>query len=189
MILGGDEFGHSQKGNNNAYCQDNEISWLNWDLNPDQKALREFVRQVIQLRKNEPALHRRTFFQGRSIRGKDVKDISFFEPSGKEMPDEAWASDFVRCLGIRLAGDAIEEMDELGNRVVGDTLFLLLNAHHETIPFTLPPIPQSHDWEVVLDTSEVDLKPHLMRRGVLFELKGRSTAMLRVSKKSNQAGS
>ena len=103
------------------------------------------------------------------------------------MTDEGWSAAFVRSLGILLAGDRIEEMDELGNRVVGDTLFLMFNAHHETIPFTPPPIPPAQAWQVLFDTSEPSIKIHALRRGVLYELKGRSTAALRVIKKNTPA--
>jgi isoamylase len=184
MLRGGDETGQTQKGNNNAYCQDNEISWLHWDLTPDQRALLEFVRRVIHLRREQPVLHRGTFFQGRSIRGKDIKDISFFDPSGKEMTDEAWSAGFVRSLGIRLAGDLIDELNELGDRIVGDTLLLLFNAHHESIQYALPSLPVGFVWDHILDTSEARTDPHAMRRGVRFELKGRSTAMLKIAKRA-----
>src|SRR5579885_378779 len=105
MICGGDELGHTQNGNNNAYCQDNELTWLNWELNDEQKAFLDFVRQATQLRKDHPVFRRRDFLQGHPLRGEGIKDISFFEPSGQEMTDEAWNAGFVRCVGLRLAGD------------------------------------------------------------------------------------
>ncbi len=114
MLCGGDEAGRTQSGNNNAYCQDNEISWLHWDLTADQKKFREFVRRVIALRMEHPVFKRRKFFQGRALRGSGVKDISFFEPNGEEMADAAWNSAFVKCLGIRLAGDALGGIDVKG---------------------------------------------------------------------------
>jgi glycogen operon protein len=189
MLRGGDESGQTQQGNNNAYCQDNEVSWLPWDLNADQKALLEFSRTVIRMRRENPVFQRRTFFQGRSLRGKEIKDITFFEPSGQEMTDQAWAADFVRCIGMRLAGDMIEEVDEAGNRIIGDTLFLIFNAHHETIPFTLPPLPPKLSWMLMLDTSETFTEPHLMRRGVLYEVKGRTTVCLRAAKEAEEGNS
>lgn len=184
MLRGGDELGQTQSGNNNAYCQDNPTSWIDWDLNPEQKSLLEFVRQVVRIRHRQPVLQRRTFFQGRSIRGKEVKDITFFDPSGKEMTDQAWTAGFVRCLGIRLAGDMIEEKDERGNRIVGDTLLLLFNGHHETVQFTFPAVPSDCSWQLLVDTSEPALQPHVIRRGVRFENKARSTALFRVGKDS-----
>ena len=153
-----------------------------WDLNPENKALLEFVRTLIQIRHKQPTLQRRTFFQGRSIRAKEVKDITFLEPSGKEMTDKAWSADFVRCLGMRLAGDMIEEKDERGNRIVGDTLLFMFNAHHETVEFTFPAVPSNCSWELLVNTAETALEPRVIRRGVRFELKGRSTALFRVGK-------
>jgi len=189
MIRGGDELSQTQDGNNNAYCQDNPISWIHWDLNSEQKKFLEFVKQIIQIRHQQPVLQRHTFFQGRSLRGKDVKDITFLDPSGNEMTDQSWAADFVRCLGIRLAGDMIEEQDEKGNRIVGDTLLILLNGHFEAIQFTLPALPPYQSWQLLLDTSEVAMRPHPIRRGVRFELKGRSTALFRARRDSERRGS
>lgn len=125
MILGGDEFGRTQQGNNNAYCQDNPITWFDWNLTADQKELLEFARTLVHFRRSSPVLKRRKFFQGRRIRGSEIKDISWFSPAGREMTDEEWNSDFVRCLGMRLAGDAITERDPRGHAVTGDTLLIL----------------------------------------------------------------
>jgi len=155
MILAGDELGHTQKGNNNTYCQDNELTWLRWHLDPEQTEFLEFVRRLIALRREQPVLRRRSFFQGRSLRGSDVKDITFLDPSGQEMADEAWKEKFVKCLGMRLAGNLINEMDEHGEPVEGDTLLVLLNAHHETIPFTLPGHGDDQFWELALQTADV----------------------------------
>ncbi len=104
MLLAGDEIGHTQKGNNNAYCQDNELTWLNWELNDRQRKFLEFTKQVCQIWREHPVFQRRKFFQGRALRGTDIKDISFLDPSGKEMNDESWNSGFVKCLGVRLGG-------------------------------------------------------------------------------------
>ena len=155
MILGGDELGHTQKGNNNTYCQDNELTWLDWDLDAGQKQFLAFVRQLIELRRAQPVLRRRSFFRGRSLRGSEVKDISFFDPSGQEMTDESWSAGFVKCLGVRWAGDLIDELDEKGEPVIGDTLLILLNAHHETITFTLPPHGAAACWELLFQTADV----------------------------------
>jgi glycogen operon protein len=177
MLCGGDEFGHTQKGNNNTYCQDNELTWLNWELNETQQKFLEFVQQMARIRQENPVLRRRKFFHGRPIRGTDIKDISFFEPSGKEMSDEAWKVGFTKCLGVRLAGNLIGDMDERGEPVVGDTLLLLLNAHHEPMSFTLPEGKAGHHWERLADTngpSEVNaLEP-----GQPYTLPGRSLAVL-----------
>ena len=183
MISGGDEIGRAQSGNNNAYCQDNELSWFHWDLTPAQKDLLEFTKYMIRLWKEQPVLQCRKFFQGRSIRGVGVKDIAWFDPSGKEMDDEAWNAHFVRSLGVRLSGEEMEEVDEEGDPVVGDTLFLMFNAHHEAIPFVLPPSPKPKErWEKLLDTTERE--PHWGRRHPLrdhtYRLRGRSVAAFRL---------
>jgi glycogen operon protein len=182
MLGHGDEMGRTQHGNNNAYCQDTEISWINWDLTPDQKELLEFARKLIRIRKKEPVFQRRNFFQGKPLRG-GQKDVSFFEPSGNEMDDAAWNAGFVRSLGMRLAGDTIEEVDERGERIIGNTMLLLLNAHYEKIPFTLPELKSGQHWELVLDTAEPKKDTVVMKKGVLYDLKGRSTALFRMVKK------
>ena len=122
------------------------------------------MRRVIRIWREQPVLQRRKFFQGRAIRGSDIKDISLVEPSGKEMSDEDWAG-FVRCLGVRLAGDRIDEVDERGEPIVGDTLLLLLNAHHERIPFALPATQAGQHWERLFDTAD-DRPPEGRRRPI-----------------------
>jgi glycogen operon protein len=178
MICGGDELSHTQKGNNNAYCQDNELTWLNWELNDEQKDFLEFVKRVARTWREQPVLQRRTFFQGRRIRGSDIKDLSWFEPSGKEMSDEAWNAGFVRCLGVRLAGDVIADVDERGEPIRGETLLLLLNAHHEAIPFTLPATRAEHHWESLLDTAEPYGPTLYCVGGQKYLLPGRSMVVL-----------
>ncbi len=182
MLLAGDEFGHTQNGNNNSYCQDNELSWLSWNLTHDQKKLLEFTQHLTKLRREQPILQRRRFFQGRLLRGKDVKDLSFLEPSGQEMTDEAWNTGYIRCLGMWLAGDISDEVNDQGERVVGDTLLLLLNAHHDPILFTLPEPPMDKRWERLVDTAEEDTEQQVLRRGIRYDLKGRSAALLRMVK-------
>jgi glycogen operon protein len=189
MICGGDELSHSQKGNNNVYCQDKELTWLNWDLNEEQKGFLEFVRQVIRIWTEQPVFQRRKFFQGRKIRGSDIKDLSWFEPSGQEMSDRAWGAGFVRCLGVRLAGDVIADVTERGEPVRGDTLLLLLNAHHEPIPFTLPATKVEHHWERLFDTADLAGDLMTMQGGKKYPLQGRSVALLstRLSQETGQA--
>ncbi len=183
MICGGDELSHTQNGNNNAYCQDNELTWLNWELKPEQEEFLTFVRTVARVWREQPVLHRRKFFQGRSIRGSDIKDISWLEPSGKEMPDEAWSTGFVRSLGVRLAGDLIGDVDERGEHIIGDTLLLLLNAHHEPITFTLPLHKDEQHWELLFDTGEPTTPPRILQVGDEHTLPGRSMAVYRTRAK------
>src|SRR5262249_5088978 len=144
MLLGGDELSHTQRGNNNAYCQDNELTWLNWELNDEQTRFLDFTRNVARIWREQPVFQRRKFFKGRAIRGSDIRDVSWFGPSGEELSDEAWNEDFVRCLGVRLAGDLIGDTDARGEPIRGDTLLLLLNAHHEEISFTVPAAKVEH---------------------------------------------
>ena len=122
-------------------------------MTDEQQAFYDFVRAAIQIRRTQPVFQRRKFFQGRAIHGEGIQDISWFDPSGQEMTERAWNTGYARCLGVRLAGDLIGELDERGEPVVGDTILLLMNAHHEAIPFTLPPLKEGQQWERLLDTA------------------------------------
>ncbi|MFN8534858.1 MAG: glycogen debranching protein GlgX [Dehalococcoidia bacterium] len=177
MICGGDEIGRTQSGNNNAYCQDNEISWLDWDLGERQTALLEFTRRLVEIRRRHPSFHRRKFFQGRSIRGSDIKDITWLRADGGEMTDEEWEAGATRTLGLRLAGDALDEVDDEGDPVRDDTFLLLLNADHEAVHFVLPNGQASPVWEVEVDTARPDDQPGAIAGGDAYELAGRSLAL------------
>ena len=181
MLYGGDELSHSKNGNNNTYCQDNELTWFNWELDDRKQAFLEFCKQCTRIWSEQPTLQRRKFFTGRSIRGEDIKDISFFELSGREMSDAAWNDGNTKCMGIRLAGDLINEVDERGEALKGDTLLLLINAHSEELPFTLPATAGGDVWQVILDTAEPDrsLPVKVRPEGEQFPLFGRSVALLR----------
>ncbi len=178
MMLGGDELGHSQQGNNNAYCQDNELTWLDWELDDRQKQFLDFIRKLIFIRRSQPVLHRRKFFLGRAIRGSEIKDISFFNPSGQEMSDEDWNAGFVKCLGVRLAGDLINDENERGEPITGETLLILLNGHWEPIPFVLPPTKEGHIWDRILDTADPREEPRDFEGGQQYPLEDRSFAVL-----------
>ncbi|MFA7620061.1 MAG: glycogen debranching protein GlgX, partial [Thiohalomonadaceae bacterium] len=153
MLVAGDEIGRTQGGNNNAYCQDNEISWINWSVTTEDREQLRFVRNLIRIRKQHPALRRRHFYQGRAIKGSHIKDITWLRPDGQEMTDEEWNQSFARCLGTYLAGDALEEYDERGQRVQDIDLLLLINAHYEPIPFKIPMGAIRARWRVMVDTS------------------------------------
>jgi glycogen operon protein len=186
MLLAGDERNRTQGGNNNAYCQDSELSWIDWELDGRADDLLAFTRRLIELRKAHPVLHRRTFFQGRAIHGREVGDIEWYRPDGQEMSDEEWRNGFVRCLGMLLNGQIMAEWDDQGRPVRDDVLLLLVNAHHEPLPFTLPGDPAGPPWESVLDTcaadgagapgEEVHAPP--LRAGAAYELQGRALALL-----------
>ena len=186
MLCSGDEIGRTQGGNNNAYCQDNEISWVDWTLSKPQQALLTFTKGLIALRQKHPVFRRRRFFQGRRIRGMEVKDLDWLRPDGKEMTDEDWAQGYVRCLGVRLAGDAMEEKDAKGRPLLDETFLVLLNAHHEPRPFTLPAHKRGVRWQPVFDTASYDTngKPvTLFRGGDQYDLEARSLAVLRLRSK------
>src|SRR5262249_770362 len=134
----------------------------------------------------QPVFQRRKFFLGRAIRGAEIKDISWFSPDGKEMTDEAWHAGFVKCLGVRLAGDLIGELDARGGPIVGDTLIMLYNAHHEPIPFALPETKSEHHWEVLLDTARDPVPPTVYEAGVKYDLQGRSVVVLRTREIAEQ---
>lgn len=153
MICSGDEYGRTQFGNNNAYCQDNEISWFNWDWEPRHQALFSFTSALLAIRKNHPIFHRRRFFQGRDIRGREVKDIRWIRTDGEDMTDEEWETSYVRTMGVMLNGRVMDEVDERGN-VIKDALFLILvNASEETIEYILPANGQQTAWQARIDTS------------------------------------
>ena len=152
MLCAGDEFARTQLGNNNAYCQDNEISWIDWSKREQEKELFEFTCRLIQLRCDHPVFRRPKFFQGRRIRGSEIKDVMWFNPGGNEMSDEEWASPFVRCLGVLLSGDTIDVLDFHGQPIRDDTFLLLVNAHYESIPFLLPG-QADLEWQLILDTN------------------------------------
>jgi glycogen operon protein len=150
MLCGGDELGRTQRGNNNAYCQDNELTWLDWELTADKRALLAFTQKLIALRAAHPALHRRSFFGGRRIRGADVRDVMWFRPDGQEMTDADWANPITACLGMFLAGRGLGDVDDQGQPVVDDDLLVLLNGSHLDLSFTLG----EGAWELLLDTAD-----------------------------------
>jgi isoamylase len=182
MLPGGDERGRTQNGNNNAYCQDNEISWLNWECDEKQNQLLEFTRKLIRLRRDHPVFRRPKFFQGRRIRGSEIRDVMWFNPGGSEMSEEEWASPFVRCLGMLLSGDTMDVLNFQGEPIRDDTFLLLINAHYEPIPFVLP--GQEHiEWQLILDTMEADgflREPRKFASGDDIDLGGRAACLLQL---------
>jgi glycogen operon protein len=181
MLLAGDELGHTQQGNNNTYCQDSELTWLPWELTDAQQAFGDFMRQVLHLRRTQPVFQRRQFFQGRPIYGQDVQDIAWFDPSGQEMSVDAWQTGYARRLGVELAGDLIGDRDERGEPLWGDSILLLMNAHHEAIPFMLPSHGEGEPWERLLDTAEPHGESMACSAGQRYALQGRSMVVLRTT--------
>ncbi len=188
MICGGDELGHTQQGNNNAYCQDNELTWFDWELDDARRGFLEFVKKVLKVRRSQPVFQRRKFFKGRPIRGTDVKDISWLDPGGGEMTDEAWNAGYVKCVGIRLAGDLIDEVDDEGEPIVGETVLILLNAHHEPLPFTLPKHQPERHWERLVDTSDPEAVASFHEEDDKYNLKERTVVVFRLRARHEEAG-
>ncbi len=180
MLLAGDEVGRTQLGNNNAYCQDNPLSWVNWNLDTEDQHFLEFVRRMIKLRHDHPIFRRRKFFEGRPIHGDAVKDIAWHNPNGSEMSEVEWNQHFARSLCVYLSGRAIDECDRYGQPIRDDDFLLLINAHYESIPFTVPPYPGNTPWLCVLDTAYAEglSTDGSFFSGSTFTLHGRSLALL-----------
>jgi isoamylase len=181
MICIGDELGRTQEGNNNAYAQDNEISWVDWNLNDGKKALEEFTVKLIKLRTNHPNFRRRKFFQDRNISpttvgmqhldGLEVQDIAWYRPDGERMTEEEWTAGWVRCLGMRLSGRTLDDVDRYGEPIVDDSFLLCLNPHHEHIQFYLPASTTGSDWELILDTRDsVQTEGRQLRNGEPYDM-------------------
>jgi glycogen operon protein len=181
MISGGDEMGRTQLGNNNAYCQDNESSWTPWELSLAQQQFLAFTRRMIRFRKSQPALMRRKYFHGRAIRGAEVKDIYWVDPSGREMTDEAWNAPSVRSLGVLMVGHALDEVDERGRQVRGDTLLILLNAEDSEVSFAFPTLADNIAWVRIVDTIEPYVAPQHFCGGSTYTLQGRTLALFTLS--------
>jgi isoamylase len=153
MLCGGDEIGRTQHGNNNAYCQDHELSWYDWEA--ADHGLLEFTRKLVKLRSEHPIFTRRRWFQGRPIRGSEVSDIGWFTPGGTEMSDQDWQTGFAKTLGVFLNGSDIRTMDEHGRHVVDDSFYVMFNAHSEQVEFVLPESKWGEQWTITLDTNDV----------------------------------
>jgi len=181
MLSGGDELMRTQAGNNNAYCQDNATSWTDWTATPERLEFFEFTRRMIRIWKEHPVLRRRKFFQGRRIRGAGVQDIAWLDPTGAEMTDEMWASPDVRALGVRLNGDAIQEVDERGRPITGDTVLLLLNAGEQPVSFVLPVASPIERWETLFDTADPWQAARRLHGGDRYELPDHAMAALKLN--------
>jgi isoamylase len=183
MLLGGDEIGRTQNGNNNSYCQDNEINWFDWQLDDDRQEMLDFTRRIIDLRRAHPVFRRRKFFQGRDISGFGVKDLLWLKPDGEEMSRQDWNDADVLTLGLLLAGDAVGEMDRDGRPIFDDTFLLLLNACHEEHSYRLP---KAKHWQVLFDTFRPSAEPVPLsgKKKSIFTLGPRSLALLRTEKQT-----
>jgi isoamylase len=186
MLSGGDEVSRTQHGNNNAYSQDNELSWTHWDLSSDQESFLDFTTRLVHFRLQQPVLTRRKYFQGRAIRGAEVKDIYWLDPSGREMTDEAWNAPSMRSLGVLMVGNALDEVDERGQQVTGDTLLILLNAHHDEAPFALPIVSDEKSWMRMFDTIDAQAEERRFAGGTTYPLQGRTLAVFTLNGERRQ---
>jgi glycogen operon protein len=159
MLCGGDEISRTQGGNNNAYCQDDEISWYDWELDDARKALLDFTSKLVAFRRAHPNLHRRKFFQDRSIKHENAQDILWLKPDGEEMSEEEWGQAWMKTIGLYLNGSTIGDVDETGAPVSDDSFLMLLNCHVEAVDFALPRIEGVERWQVVVDTNAGTVEP------------------------------
>jgi glycogen operon protein len=186
MLLAGDEIGRSQQGNNNAYCQDNELAWVDWSLGDGQRSLLEFTRRLIALRAAHPVFRRRDFFQGRPLIGTAIRDIVWLQPDGSEMTEQVWQQDFARALAVFLSGEGLNETDARGRALRDDSFVLLFNAAAETVTFTLPPALRLGPGELLVDTTRADdpLPGTPFDVAAPYALPGRGLALIRLPNRS-----
>ena len=183
MLLHGDELGRSQGGNNNGYCQDSELTWIDWE-NVDEGLL-EFTKKVTKLRTDHPTFRRRRFFHGRPVLGEEgdpVQDIAWMTPGGDLMTSEDWDAGYAKSLAMYLNGHGIRSTDERGEDIVDDCFYLAFNASHEPIEFTMPPAEYAEGWTVVVDTAELGkVEPVEVKSGDRLTLAARATVVLRAT--------
>ena len=177
MLVAGDEFGRTQQGNNNAYCQDNEISWLNWDKKDDK--LLAFTKKVVQLRHKHPVFRRHNWFSGELIKGVGIQDIVWFLPEGKQMTDEIFNCNYAKSLAVFLNGRGIRNVGKLGAQVLDDDFYIVFNAHHEPLEYKLPSEEYGQTWVKILDTSVDDLEEQIFNADELVKVESRSVVLFK----------
>ena len=181
MLLAGDEIGRTQRGNNNAYCQDNEVSWFDWQhLRPEDEELAWFVRYLIHLRRRHRVFSRPRFLRGEVLSEAGVKDITWITPSGKEATTEDWNNPAALALGYVLSGAAGEFFTPGGQRDIDESFLVMMNAHCEQIDFRLPVLASTMSWEPLVDTAEPTgraTETRLYAPGEIYRLQGRSFAL------------
>ncbi|MGE5219769.1 MAG: glycogen debranching protein GlgX [Chloroflexota bacterium] len=181
MLCAGDEVERTQRGNNNAYCQDNELSWFDWHIDPRRQRFLEFTRKLIRLRLQHPELHRRKFFQGRPLCDASMKDLVWFRPDGGEMTDSEWSDTTREAFGYRLCGLAMDEVNDKGEPITDDTLLIVFNGGVEKVQFVLPDAHPGKRWELLVDTASTEevMDPRKFDVGSKLELLERSMMLLR----------
>jgi glycogen operon protein len=178
MISGGDEVGRSQMGNNNTFCQDNELTWYDWDLDAPRKRLMEFTSKLIALRLGHPNLHRRKFFQDRQVRGSVVHDIAWYSTDGNEFSEEKWNEPWNKSLGLMLNGKTLNYSDEDGKPILDDSFLILINASPDGVEFTLPKYPDANPWSIVFRTEDIENPFNQIDLGEKIIVGGRSLVLL-----------
>ena len=171
--------GRTQQGNNNAYCQDNEISWFDWDS--IDGAMVAFTSRLVGLRRDHPIFRRRRWFHGRALHGEDVVDLAWLRPDGTEMEDADWESGFAKSIAVFLNGAEMHSTDSLGHPVIDDSFLVVFNAHHEVVTFTLPPERFASAWVAVVDTADALSEGAQYKAGDGFDVEGRSLVLLRAT--------
>jgi len=181
MLLGGDEINRSQQGNNNAYCQDNEVSWFDWTLSDEDRALKAFVSLALGVRRARPILRRRRYFKGRPETPENLSDVSWLRPDGHEMTEEDWAQGS-STLGMRLSGDLFEEADREGQQITTPSVLMILHANEAETAFVLPPVArdeQERTWTVLLTTDHATgLADAAYDEGAVIQVPGRTVMLL-----------
>ncbi len=179
MLQAGDERGRTQQGNNNAYCQDNQLSWVDWSRNPQADHMLLFTRQLLEIRRRHPVLRRRRFFHGRRLVGSDIEDLVWLRPDGQRMSEVDWHKGWTRCLGMLLNGEVMTEWSESGELLHDDVLLVLLNSHWEDVTFNLN-VAGLLTWQLMMDTRWVTPPEHLVQgTGGSYLLGARSLVLLR----------
>jgi glycogen operon protein len=186
MLLAGDEFGHSQNGNNNAYCQDNETTWIDWEgIDDDDRALQEFVRRLIALRHNFPILRRRRFMTGQPIPELEVKDATWVSPDGGDIDQQQWGDPNMRCFGVVLDGRA--QRGGIRRQAADVTLLIVLNAHDDVVLFTMPEVTRGEGWRRLVDTNQPDqIDGCDLAPGDVYEVTARSLVLFGLQPKGRR---
>jgi glycogen operon protein len=179
MLLGGDELSRTQHGNNNAWCQDNELSWFDWELDDDQRELLEYTRRLIFMRRHHPVFRRRYFLRGTSVDGSGLPDVWWFRPDGRRMTRRDWEDGGRRTLGMFLNGDELHETTSRGERIGDESFLLLFNAHYEAVTFQLPARRFGARWKLELSTAEPHAEERSFPARSPVEVESRSLLVLR----------
>lgn len=179
MLVAGDEMSRTQQGNNNSYCQDNEISWINWKTM--DKELQAFTRKLIHFRRDHAAFSRKNWFKGEAVKSNGIADIAWFLPNGSEMTDDNWSHDFAKSVAVFLNGLGLHSVNAEGNKVVDDSFYIIFNAHDEPLSYKLPKIEYAKNWELLIDTGKEQIDENTCKYSAesIIQVAGRSVILLK----------